>query len=165
MQLQPSSLENGCMEFMPGSHKNEVFPHQSIDNDPRIHRLELAVEIVNSRKFACPLPADGATMHHCRTLHYTGPNRLAEPRRALILNFGTHPLHGIPPGNSSGRERNAPQGWREQPRRQGKNLCELFLNNHIFRYNASIGDQCRFPKSTLVTKIQNTESRKTCLKI
>jgi hypothetical protein len=33
----------------------------------------------------------GATIHHCRTLHYTGPNHSDGPRRAYILGFGTPP--------------------------------------------------------------------------
>lgn len=99
MPLQPATLENGCMEFLPGSHKGEILPHQSIGNNPRIHGLELAVELDTSSRVSCPLPAGGATVHLCRTLHYTGPNRSEEPRRALILNFGTAPVLRESPKN------------------------------------------------------------------
>jgi ectoine hydroxylase-related dioxygenase (phytanoyl-CoA dioxygenase family) len=88
MPLQPATLENGCMQFIPRSHEWEVLPHRSIGNDPRIHGLELAVEIDLSSAIACPLPAAGATFHHSRTLHYTGPNHSDMPRRAYILGFG-----------------------------------------------------------------------------
>src|SRR5438067_13809393 len=35
--LQDASIENGCMWFIPGSHRGEVHPHHTINNDPRIH--------------------------------------------------------------------------------------------------------------------------------
>ncbi len=84
--LQEATPENGCMQFIPGSHNLEVLPHQSINNDPRIHGLEVKKgEIDESQAVACPLPAGGATFHLSRTFHYTAPNKSEVPRRALIL--------------------------------------------------------------------------------
>jgi ectoine hydroxylase-related dioxygenase (phytanoyl-CoA dioxygenase family) len=87
--LQPATVDNGCMQFVPGSHAQDVLPHHPIGNDPRVVGLEVddAGQRV-SGVVACPLPAGGATLHHSRTLHYTGPNRTDEPRRAYILAFG-----------------------------------------------------------------------------
>lgn len=89
MPLQPATRENGCMEFIPGSQLWNVRPHQPINNDPRIHGLEIDSEadIDYSRAVACPLPAGGCTLHLSRTLHYTGPNHSDIPRRALIMGF------------------------------------------------------------------------------
>jgi ectoine hydroxylase-related dioxygenase (phytanoyl-CoA dioxygenase family) len=88
--LQEATLENGCMQFMPGSHRLEVLPHHCIHHDPRIHGLEVdpAPGLDFSRAAVCPLPAGGCTIHHNRTLHYTAPNRSDIPRRAYILGFG-----------------------------------------------------------------------------
>jgi len=88
--LQDATLENGCMQFIPGSHKLDVLPHHSINYDPRVHGLEVD-EIDPSAAVACPLKAGGATVHHCRTLHYAGPNKSDEPRRAYILVLGLDP--------------------------------------------------------------------------
>jgi ectoine hydroxylase-related dioxygenase (phytanoyl-CoA dioxygenase family) len=85
--LQPATLENGCMQFVPRSHKQEVLPHHCIHNDPRIHGLEVDAADTGTAA-ACPLPPGGATIHHNRTLHYTGPNRSDIPRRAYILAYG-----------------------------------------------------------------------------
>src|SRR5262249_25958331 len=85
--LQEATVENGCMQFIPRSHRQDVLPHHCIDNDPRIHGLEVD-SIDPSTAAACPIPAGGATIHHNRTLHYTGPNRTSIPRRAYILGFG-----------------------------------------------------------------------------
>jgi ectoine hydroxylase-related dioxygenase (phytanoyl-CoA dioxygenase family) len=104
--LQPATLENGCMQFVPRSHHLEVQPHHTINNDPRIHGLEVDEADVTGA-VACPLPPGGCTIHHNRTLHYTGPNRSDIPRRALILGFG------IPP-----QSRNTPRSfpWNDQKR-------------------------------------------------
>jgi ectoine hydroxylase-related dioxygenase (phytanoyl-CoA dioxygenase family) len=87
MPLQDVNVENGCMQFVPGSHKQEVLPHRSIGNDPRVHGLELDGEVNIQSMIACPLSAGGATFHASRTLHYTGPNNSSAPRRAYILIF------------------------------------------------------------------------------
>ena len=87
MPLQEATLENGCMQFVPRSHTWDVLPHHCIANDPRIHGLEVDAADT-STAVACPLPPGGATLHHNRTLHYTGPNRSDIPRRAYILGFG-----------------------------------------------------------------------------
>jgi hypothetical protein len=87
MPLQPATLENGCMQFIPGSHRMDVQPHHSIGHDPRVHGLEVD-QIDASSAVACPLNAGGCTIHHNRTFHYAGPNRSPIPRRAYIIGFG-----------------------------------------------------------------------------
>lgn len=86
--LQEATVENGCMWFLPGSHRLPVGPHHTLNNDPRIHALEYEEVVDMSQAVACPIPAGGTTIHHCRTLHYTGPNRSDGDRRALILGCG-----------------------------------------------------------------------------
>jgi ectoine hydroxylase-related dioxygenase (phytanoyl-CoA dioxygenase family) len=91
--LQEATLENGCMQFVPGSQHAEVLPHHPIGNDPRVIGLEVDNPgIVAAAAVACPLAAGGATIHHGRTLHYTSPNLSDQPRRAYILMFRTPPV-------------------------------------------------------------------------
>jgi hypothetical protein len=87
--LQPATLENGCMQFVPGSHHLGVQPHKLINPDS--HGLELASLELVEEAVACPLPPGGATIHFSRTLHYAGPNTSTEPRRALIMGFSAPP--------------------------------------------------------------------------
>ena len=91
--LQTATLENGCMQFVPGSHHSDILPHHSINHDSRIHGLEIDdVQTTGGAAVAhavpCPLPPGGCTIHHNRTLHYAGPNHSDIPRRAYILGFG-----------------------------------------------------------------------------
>jgi hypothetical protein len=84
MPLDEATVESGCMHFIPGSHRSEVRPHRHIDDDPTVHGL-VTDGVDASLAIACPIPAGGATAHHCRTLHYAGPNTSNHPRRAYIL--------------------------------------------------------------------------------
>ncbi len=92
--LQEATVENGCMEFVPGSQTLDVLRHRSINDDPRIHGLELHPDEMarTHQAVRCPLPAGGATFHGPYMLHHTGPNRSSGPRRALILNAGIPPV-------------------------------------------------------------------------
>ena len=91
--LQPATVSNGCMHFVPGSHRMEVQAHRSIGNDPRVHGLELEPGKIDvSTAVACELPAGGATLHHNRTLHYAPGNRTDDYRRALIIVGGLPPV-------------------------------------------------------------------------
>lgn len=90
MPLQEANEANGCMQFVPGSHKLEVLEHHSINHDPRVHGLETD-GVDETQAVACPLPPGGCTIHDSRTLHYAGPNRSDVPRRAYIMVFGLEP--------------------------------------------------------------------------
>jgi hypothetical protein len=85
MPLQPVTVENGCMQFVSGTHTSDVEAHRLIN--PESHGLVLADLSSVQDPVACPLPSGGATIHAGRTLHYAGPNTTDEPRRALIMAF------------------------------------------------------------------------------
>ncbi len=106
--LQDTPVEMGCMQFVPRSHVDrEIWRHQHINNDPRIHGLELhQSEFSHIQGIAvCPLKAGGATLHGGYALHYTSPNQSDTPRRALIL------MGGLP-----ATKRSAPRvlSWQQQ---------------------------------------------------
>ncbi len=90
--LQEATLRNGCMQFVPRSHRWDVAPHHPIGHDPKIIGLEVDdPDALTAEAVACELPPGGATIHHCKTMHYTGPNVSDQPRRAYILGFGAPP--------------------------------------------------------------------------
>ncbi|MEE2659824.1 MAG: phytanoyl-CoA dioxygenase family protein [Candidatus Latescibacterota bacterium] len=93
LPLQEATPENGCMYFIPRSHESDVRPHHHIDNNPKIHGLEIDDGQFNmNTAVACPLPAGGATFHYSRTCHYTPPNVSDEDRRAFVLTFAIDQL-------------------------------------------------------------------------
>jgi len=85
LPLQEATRENGCMEFVPGSHLGRVLPHR-----PRsVHAHALQTRLpVDALPVACPLPVGGATVHLPKTLHHTGPNNSPAPRLAWIVQIG-----------------------------------------------------------------------------
>jgi hypothetical protein len=89
LALQPVTIENGCMQFVPGSHRGEVLPHVLVD--AASHGLRLREPTPVLRSVACELPAGGAVVHAARTLHYAGPNRTDTARRAVVFGFGCEP--------------------------------------------------------------------------
>jgi ectoine hydroxylase-related dioxygenase (phytanoyl-CoA dioxygenase family) len=91
MPLRDATTGNGCMQFIPGSHRSGILPHSSPGGDRRIHAIECAEGFDSSTAVACPLPAGHATVHHGRTLHFAGPNRSPEARYAFILSFEIPP--------------------------------------------------------------------------
>jgi ectoine hydroxylase-related dioxygenase (phytanoyl-CoA dioxygenase family) len=90
LALQPATLENGCMRFIPGSHRGPVLRHELISADS--HGLRLSEQIPDGPQAICELPATGASVHDGRTLHCAGPNLSAQPRRALVFGFGLAPV-------------------------------------------------------------------------
>lgn len=91
MPLRDATTANGCMQFIPGSHRSGILPHRSPGGDRRVHAIECAEGFDSSMAVACPLPAGHATVHHGRTLHFAGPNRSPEARYAFILSFEVPP--------------------------------------------------------------------------
>jgi ectoine hydroxylase-related dioxygenase (phytanoyl-CoA dioxygenase family) len=91
MPLDDCDETNGCMTFVPGSHRSEVLAHRHLGDDPSVHGLEFAEPADVSGAVAVPLSAGGATFHHPRTYHYTGPNRSSRRRRAYASELQTTP--------------------------------------------------------------------------
>src|SRR2546421_63040 len=84
--LDDVDLENGCMQFVPGAHR-EVRQHYVASGDPTDQGRLLATDDFDTDEVvACPLPAGGCTIHTEGTLHFTGPNTsAARTRRAYIF--------------------------------------------------------------------------------
>lgn len=88
--LDPATPESGCLSFLPGSHRGEVRTHKHIGDDPAVHGL-VTDDVDGSRAVEVPLAPGAATLHHCRTLHRSGPNRSSHVRRAVANEFQLPP--------------------------------------------------------------------------
>jgi hypothetical protein len=87
LPLQPVTLENGCLRFIPGSHLHGVNPHRKLPGKERSHGIECCAGFSEDDAVACPLPVGGCTVHGGRTLHGAGPNHSAAPRFAYVVGF------------------------------------------------------------------------------
>lgn len=89
LPLQDVGTWNGCMSFVPGTHRGRLRPHRptgmAFGDNPDVLQLEgaPAAETV----VACPLAVGEATLHLPRTLHYSAPNASGDGRRALVMDF------------------------------------------------------------------------------
>jgi ectoine hydroxylase-related dioxygenase (phytanoyl-CoA dioxygenase family) len=93
LALQPVDKDNGCMQFIPGSQKNAVLPHDSPGGDRTLHALECFGDFPADEAVPVPLKAGGCTAHDIRTLHHTAPNSTDGPRLAYILIFNVPPVY------------------------------------------------------------------------
>lgn len=89
--LDDSTLDSGCVHFIPGSHRWNLLPKLSLLSDMEGIRDILTPE---QREAFQPEPmilkAGECSFHHSMTIHGSYGNRADHPRRAIVLNF-MHP--------------------------------------------------------------------------
>ena len=74
--------KNGCMWFIPGSHKLPMRTHKPANNGGA-----LECNASESEGIAVQLKPGSCTFHHGLTLHYSRGNSTDKRRRAFITNF------------------------------------------------------------------------------
>src|SRR5438477_2753208 len=81
--LDNATLENGCMEYVPGSHRHGIF---EIETDPEqpVHHIPSTRGIPLPEPVRCPVPAGSIIFHDGCTLHRSAVHRTDTRRRALI---------------------------------------------------------------------------------
>jgi ectoine hydroxylase-related dioxygenase (phytanoyl-CoA dioxygenase family) len=89
LALSPITRANGCMRFVPGSHKGEMVEHNdTFDGDNFLTRgQEAAVEIDEDAIDYVALEPGQASFHHGKLLHASGPNRSDERRIGFAINY------------------------------------------------------------------------------
>ena len=83
--LDDSTLENGCLYFVPGSHKLRL--ETAGDLGPELGALFAAHPEAATRPTPCPLPAGGCSFHNGHTIHGAGANMTPGRRRAMSTAF------------------------------------------------------------------------------
>ncbi len=96
--LDDCTIENGCLQCIPGTQRLPVLNHHSggafsgavaaTDGDLDLSKAELL-----------ELPAGSVSVHHARTLHGSEPNTSNDPRRLWLIEFtaaDAWPLMGVP---------------------------------------------------------------------
>jgi ectoine hydroxylase-related dioxygenase (phytanoyl-CoA dioxygenase family) len=83
LALDPATIENGCMWFVPGSHLLPVRAHRFAAGKGGA----LTCDASEQEGIAVALKPGSCTFHHGRTLHYCRGNSTGLQRRAFIVNF------------------------------------------------------------------------------
>jgi ectoine hydroxylase-related dioxygenase (phytanoyl-CoA dioxygenase family) len=79
-----STEENGCLWYIPGSHRGGIRLHRHPGNGAPEVAL-MTDDVPACEAVSVPLAAGGASFHHCRTLHASGTNTTGGHRRALVV--------------------------------------------------------------------------------
>ncbi|HEX8278847.1 MAG TPA: phytanoyl-CoA dioxygenase family protein [Segetibacter sp.] len=106
--LDDTTSENGCLQYIAGSHKWGLLPKPVIAGD--LHGIRKFLSEDQQKQFdnaqLTPVKAGEAIFHHSLTLHGSGENKSSQPRRAFVINAFADGvvsdtdeplLHGVPP--------------------------------------------------------------------
>jgi ectoine hydroxylase len=94
--IDPAVPENGCLEFVLGSHKLGLVAHDGTaeikDGEPRNHaaseyQVDVAMMYQGHPVETVPLSAGSAVMFDGYTVHRSSPNTSTAPRQAISLVF------------------------------------------------------------------------------
>ncbi|MFT5502982.1 MAG: ectoine hydroxylase-related dioxygenase (phytanoyl-CoA dioxygenase family) [Gammaproteobacteria bacterium] len=87
--LSDVNVESGCMQFIAGSHKNRILPHQDSysENNLLSRGQEIAIEIDEKQAVNIELMPGQVSFHHGRIFHASGPNRSHNQRIGLALRY------------------------------------------------------------------------------
>lgn len=96
--LSPSTPESGCMRMLPGTHKDGIRDHVDTFGDDNILTRGQEIDIGDtddeSRAVDLVLRPGQMSLHHCRTIHSSRPNK-ADYRRigVVIQSYIPHHVH------------------------------------------------------------------------
>lgn len=86
--LDEATSQNGCLEFVDGSHKGPIYPHFAPPDQP--FHIQIGAEALAQHRFTlAPVPKGGVSFHHGGTIHRSGSNLSDRWRRAAALTYVT----------------------------------------------------------------------------
>ncbi|MEM8992621.1 MAG: phytanoyl-CoA dioxygenase family protein, partial [Pseudomonadota bacterium] len=94
LALSPASVESGCMRMIPGSHRKGMAEHATTEDESNVlFHGQTVTGIDEDASVMCTLEPGEASFHHGWTLHASMPNRSADRRIGLNVQYlaaGTH---------------------------------------------------------------------------
>ena len=89
--LSPATPASGCMQFVRGSHKNPILPHQdTFDTNNLLSRgQEIQVEVAQEDRIPIEIHPGQMSLHHGLTIHGSGPNTSTDRRIAAVIRYMT----------------------------------------------------------------------------
>ena len=87
--MTESTIENGAMAYIPGSHLLGVLPHRLNGGAKEANTIECYAGFDPQTAAVRPIPAGAMIIHHGRTVHGASGNKTNTPRLAYILQYST----------------------------------------------------------------------------
>lgn len=86
--LDDATEENGCVHYIPGSHRWDLLPTTDLGGGmDAIQSVLSEDQAAQFQPTPCVLTAGEAVFHHPLTLHGSYENRSDRPRRAVVINL------------------------------------------------------------------------------
>ena len=87
--LSPATPASGCMDFVRGSHKNAILPHEdTFDANNLLSRgQEVRVDVAKKDKVPIEIHPGEMSLHHGLTIHGSGPNVSDDRRIAAVIRY------------------------------------------------------------------------------
>jgi len=85
--MTDSTIENGAMAYIPGSHLLGVLPHRLNGGAKEANTIECYTGFDPKTAAVRPIPAGAMIIHHGRTIHGASGNKTNTPRLAYILQY------------------------------------------------------------------------------
>jgi ectoine hydroxylase-related dioxygenase (phytanoyl-CoA dioxygenase family) len=96
--LDDATLANGCMWYIPGSHKTATYANAGIGHN-QADLFKINPHWRQIEPVGCPVPAGSAVFHNGLTAHGAGANMTNRPRRAMTCAY-------MPDGSTFNGKRN-----------------------------------------------------------
>jgi non-haem Fe2+, alpha-ketoglutarate-dependent halogenase len=88
LALTPANEVNGCMKFIPGSHRAQVPHADTFHKDNLLTRgQEIAVEVDEDQAVLVELEPGQASLHHVLLFHGSAPNRSGDRRIGFAVRY------------------------------------------------------------------------------
>jgi len=87
--IDEATEENGCLKYIPGSHKDNRLMTHEVSDDPNItlNRELKKTEYDETQAESLILPAGGMAFHDVYLAHGSQENRSSKPRRGMTLRL------------------------------------------------------------------------------
>ena len=91
LSLSPATPASGCMDFVKGSHKNAILPHEDTFNKNNLlsRGQEVKVDVAAEDKVPIEIHPGQISLHHGLTIHGSGPNTTDDRRIAAVIRYCT----------------------------------------------------------------------------
>ncbi|MCV2865415.1 phytanoyl-CoA dioxygenase family protein [Albidovulum sediminicola] len=89
LALSPATCASGCMEFVAGSHRNPILPHEdTFAEDNLLSRgQEVRVDVAPEDRVPIELMPGELSLHHGLTIHGSGPNTTDDRRIGAVVRY------------------------------------------------------------------------------